>query len=160
MGLSQSEQLGCMVHARRQSYDYHHATQSTIPKTALDFFACLYKIEGLAKDANTTERTEIRHKYAVPVVVTMKKWLDEQTLVVKTAELLNAISYSLTRYAQDHCLAIDNNLVENNIKPIAIGKRIGCLGLPKSEPKYGSHLHFINDQLLIINWNTLNFFLQ
>lgn len=74
--------------------------------------------------------------HAVPVFETMKKWLDERALVVKSAKLLNAISYtlkrwaSLIRYAQDGSLPIDNNPVKNHIRPIAIGKKnwlfVGC----------------------------------
>lgn len=90
-------ELDCMVHARRQFFDFYHATESPIAKTALDFFACLYQIEGQAKEANLQEPIEIRQKHAVPVLETLKQWLDEQALVVKSAKLVNAISYTLKR---------------------------------------------------------------
>ena len=151
-------ELGCMVHARRKFFDFHHATQSPIAKTALDFFACLYQIEGQAKEASVQERTEIRQKHAVPVLEAMKKWLDEQALVVKSAKLLNAISYtlkrwaSLTRYAQDGSLPIDNNPVENHIRPIAIGKKnwlfVGC-------PKAGQSMAAIYSLLMTAKRNGL-----
>lgn len=151
-------ELGCMVHARRKFFDFHHATQSPIAKTALDFFACLYQIEGQAKEASVQERTEIRQKHSVPVLEAMKKWLDEQALVVKSAKLLNAISYtlkrwaSLTRYAQDGSLPIDNNPVENHIRPIAIGKKnwlfVGC-------PKAGQSMAAIYSLLMTAKRNGL-----
>ncbi len=114
-------ELGCIVHARRKLFDFHHSTESPIAKTALDFFACLYQIEGQAKEASVQERTEIRQKHAVPVLETMKKWLDEQY-------------GSLPILRKPHQTHSDRE------------KELAVCGLPKSGPKQGGHLQFIKDR--------------
>ena len=52
-----------MVLARRKFFDFHHATQSPIAKTALDFFVCLYYIEGQAKEAIVQDSGKLHQTY-------------------------------------------------------------------------------------------------
>jgi transposase len=151
-------ELGCMVHARRQFFEFYKSTQSPIAKTALDFFACLYHIESDAKDVSVQERTAIRKERCAPVLKLMKEWLDHQALIVKSAKLLNAIMYTLgrwealIRYAKDGSLPIDNNPVENHIRPIAIGKKnwlfVGC-------PRAGQSMAAIYSLLMTAKRNGL-----
>ena len=152
-------ELGCMVHARRKFFEFYKSTQSPIAKTALEFFLCLYNIESETKNVSVQERTKIRQERSAAVLKIMKKWLDKQVLVVKSAKLLNAIKYTLNRwealirYAQDGSLPIDNNPIENHIRPIAIGKKnwlfVGC-------PKAGQSMAAINSLLMTAKRNGLD----
>jgi len=64
----------------------------------------------------------------VPVLETFKTWLDKQSVPPKTL-LGKAINYTLSQwprlviYTQDGRLNIDNNAVENAIRPFAIGRK-------------------------------------
>ena len=51
------------MHARRQFFDFHYVTQSPITKTALDFFVCLYYIEGQAKEAIVQDSGKLHQTY-------------------------------------------------------------------------------------------------
>ncbi len=60
----------------------------------------------------------------------MGEWLSEnQSQVVPKSAIGNAINYSwslwkrLMRYTEDGRFEIDNNLVENSIRPVALGRK-------------------------------------
>ena len=80
---------------------------------------------------------------SLPVLNTLHEWLIQTR--IKTANgggSAKALDYtlkrwpSLIRYAETGHLPIDNNPVENTIRPIALGKRTGCSLVP-SEPVNG-----------------------
>lgn len=67
---------------------------------------------------------------SLPVLAEFKTWLETtQHLVLPKSPVGQAIGYvlprweGLTRYCQDGCLAIDNNLSERMIRPCAIGRK-------------------------------------
>jgi len=97
---------------------------------ALQRIAELYVIEAAMRDATVDARHEHRQREAVPRLQAMHEWLIVQRL--KTADgsgLARAIDYSLkrwqalVRYASSGHWPIDNNICENNIRPIAVGKK-------------------------------------
>ena len=66
----------------------------------------------------------------MPVLKSWHTWLLEQASVVLPKSLIGkAVTYSLRRiktlslYTTDGCLEIDNNLIENTIRPIALGRK-------------------------------------
>ena len=90
----------------------------------------LYEIERHAKSMTNTERLALRQSQALPVLASMREWLHEVRLkVLKSTHLAKAIDYVLNRwdafarYVEAGDYPIDNNPVENNIRPIAIGKK-------------------------------------
>jgi transposase len=123
--------LHCMAHARRMFYE---AQQNDLPRAshALGEFAKLYDIERKAKDTQLSSEKifELRQKEAIPVLEALGKWMKEQYMqVLPRSPIGKALGYSIERwneliiYAADGKLNIDNNPVENSIRPVAIGRK-------------------------------------
>ncbi len=92
----------------------------------------LYKLEQDMRDENLSwqQRTDRRQKEAVPVLDKIKEWMEGHVgKVLPKSPLGQAIAYTLPRwsglsaYGQHGQIEIDNNLVENAIRPLAIGKK-------------------------------------
>lgn len=121
----------CMAHARRKfvdalKYDQARATE------VLELIGQLYKLEQEMREEKITweQRTEKRQKQAVPVLNQIKTWMNEHIhAVLPKSPLGQAINYALPRwnglsaYAQHGQIEIDNNWVENAIRPLAIGRK-------------------------------------
>ena len=98
-------------------------------KQALKFFQALYDIERDVRDLLPDERRRIRQERSEDVAKAMLQWLQQQRqLVPEGSATAKAIDYSLkrwqalTRVIDDGHLPADNNWVENQIRPIAIGR--------------------------------------
>ena len=123
-------ELGCLAHARRKYFDLNAAQANPIAQEALRRIAALYAIEVQGKDMTVEERTQWRQAHAQPLLQSMHDWLlQTRVTVANGGGTAKAIDYSLkrwpalSRYATDGRLPIDNNPVENTIRPIAIGKK-------------------------------------
>jgi transposase len=123
--------LHCMAHARRK---YNEALQSdrTRAEYALTLFGKLYAIERkLKEEALTGEAVlQLRRLDAIPVLQTLQSWMrEEYPKVLPKSPIGKAIAYCLPRwekltiYTTDATLSIDNNQIENAIRPVAIGKK-------------------------------------
>lgn len=123
--------IHCMAHARRY---FEHSLDNDRKRAehALKEIQELYNIERFARENKFTqvERYEVRQKESILILNNMHRWLKENILQVTPKSAIGqAISYSLNRwdklmiYASDGRLEIDNNLVENSIRPIAIGRK-------------------------------------
>jgi transposase len=123
-------ELGCWAHARRKFYELYQAQGSPIAEEALRRIGELYAIEQAGRDLAVDARQRLRAEQARPKLVTLFDWLrNTRTTVANGSGTARAIDYSLkrkpalTRYAETGHLPIDNNPVENAIRPIAIGKK-------------------------------------
>jgi transposase len=123
-------ELGCMAHARRKFFDLAKANQSPIAARALRHIARLYRIEAKAAGWTVEARKALRAKHAKPRLRLYHAWLVETRAAVPDGTgTAKAIDYTLNRwpalirYADTGHLPIDNNPVENAIRPIAIGKK-------------------------------------
>lgn len=122
----------CWAHARRKFFDLDSATPKGHPVAAdiLARIGRLYEIETQAKGHTPEERKALREQEAIPELQQLHERL---TTIRQTAApgygLAKACDYllrrwpSFTRYAQTGDLPIDNNPVENAIRPIALGKK-------------------------------------
>ena len=126
MGVSEA---GCLAHARRKFHELWINHQSTIGEQALKFFMQLYEVEREVSQLDARERKRIRQERSRPVADALHLWLTQQRLKVpEGSATIRAIDYSLTRWAaltryiDDGNLPADNNWVENQIRPIAIGR--------------------------------------
>lgn len=122
-------ELGCMAHARRKFHELHVNHQSQIAAQALELFGALYGVEREVAELAAHERVGIRQARAKPMAETLHRWLVAQRLRVPDGSgTARAIDYSLkrwqalTRYLDDGDAPIDNNWVENQIRPWAIGR--------------------------------------
>ena len=122
-------EAGCLAHARRKFYDLWATNRSTIAEEALKFFGALYDIEREAQALDSDERRRLRQEKALPIANALKNWLEAQRARVPDGSAIaKAIDYSrgrwpaLTRYLDDGDIPCDNNWVENQIRPIALGR--------------------------------------
>lgn len=123
-------EIACMAHARRKFYELHVANQSEIAAQALASFKALYAIEAEAKDLTAKEKEQRRQEKARPILEKLHDWMQAQrTLVPDGSGTVKALNYSLkrwaalTRYLEDGCVPIDNNHIEQQIRPLALGRK-------------------------------------
>jgi transposase len=126
MGVTEA---GCLAHARRKFHELWVNHHSTIDERALKFFIQLYDIEREVRELDAAQRKRIRQDRSRPVADALHLWLTEQRKKVpEGSATAKAIDYSLgrwqalTRYIDDGELPADNNWVENQIRPIALGR--------------------------------------
>jgi transposase len=124
-------EVGCMAHARRKLHDLYANHRSEIAEEGLRYFAALYEIERDARELklNADDRHRLRQQRSKPVAEALRQWLTRQRgQVPDGSATAKAINYSLgrwaalTRYIDDGELPIDNNHVENKIRPVALGR--------------------------------------
>lgn len=121
--------LACWAHARR----YFVESQSTSPRAAgevLVLIAKLYGVESQSKHLSPEARLAVRWKESAPLLAKIKKKLEEHIPGhLPQSPMRKAINYTLglwtelNVYLQDGRLPIDNNLAENAIRPIALGRK-------------------------------------
>jgi transposase len=122
-------EVGCLAHARRKFFDLHAANQSQIAEFALQQFARVYDIEREVKELGTEQRQAVRQQQTRPILDALHEWMRLQRRQVPYGSATGkALDYSLrrwdalTRFADDGQLPIDSNGIENQIRPIAIGR--------------------------------------
>jgi transposase len=122
-------EVGCMAHSRRKFHELWADHGSQLGEQALKFFIQLYEIERELQDRNPEQRKATRQDRSRPIADALHQWLTQQRHKVPDGSATaKAIDYSLrrwtalTRFLDDGDLPIDNNWVENQIRPIAIGR--------------------------------------
>ena len=120
----------CVAHARRKFDELARAGTSPIGDEAIRRYALIYAVEAELKDMSDSERHAQRQRLAKPLWDRLGQWLElERRLVVDGGATALAIDYTLghwtalTRYLDDGAVAIDNNHLERQIKPWAMGRR-------------------------------------
>ena len=122
-------EAGCMAHARRKFHELWANHHSPLGEEALGFFRLLYDVEDFGRDLDAEQRRRLRQLQAKPIADTLREWLalQRQRATAGTA-IAKALDYSLgrwealTRYLADGNVPIDNNWIENRIRPIALGR--------------------------------------
>jgi transposase len=122
-------EAGCLAHARRKFHELWANHKSPVGEQALALFGRLYDVEREIADHDPEERWRVRQKKAKPIADALHTWLTGQRQKVPPGSATaKAIDYSLgrwtalVRYLDDARLPADNNWVENQIRPIAIGR--------------------------------------
>ncbi|MBC5784860.1 IS66 family transposase [Ramlibacter sp. USB13] len=122
-------EAGCLAHARRKFHELWANHKSTLAEQALALFARLYEVEREIADLPADERLRLRQLKARPAADALHAWLLAQRQKVPPGSATaKAMDYSiarwsaLVRYIDDGDLPADNNWVENQIRPIAIGR--------------------------------------
>lgn len=120
----------CFAHARRKFFELHAAGGHPVAAEALARIGRLYAIEAEAREYSVAERARLRAEKAQPELQSLHDWLLAlRPNVANGGGLGKAIDYTLRRwsafacYAQSGDLNLDNNPVENAIRPIAVGRR-------------------------------------
>lgn len=123
-------EAGCWAHARRKFFDLHVSSQSAVAAQALQYIGQLYEVEREAREVGLDERRTLRQTRSRPLLNAMHAWmvLMRQKVSDSTATA-RALDYSLkrwvalTRFVDEPQLPIDNNHIENQIRPVALGRR-------------------------------------
>jgi transposase len=123
-------EAGCMAHARRKFHELWANHSSQIAGEALKLFGVLYDVEREVQALDANQRRDIRQQQGRPAADVLHAWLlAQRERVPEGSATARAINYSLgrwgalTRYLDDGHLPIDNNWAENQIRPIAIGRK-------------------------------------
>ncbi len=124
----------CNAHARRKfeaALDNHerHA------KYVLETYMALYDIEDQAKDLNEADRLDLRRRRSKPIWDALGNYVDTQMTNVSVKEKIGeARSYlrnqwqGLVRYLDDGNVPIDNNLSEQLMRQVALGRKMDVRG--------------------------------
>ena len=122
-------ELACLAHIRRKFFDVHAAGGSPVAGEALRRIAELYAIEQQGAGLDPPGRLALRQQLAAPALAELHAWLlASQRTVAAGSGTAKAIDHALKRwpalqrYASSGSPPIDNNPIENAIRPIAIGK--------------------------------------
>lgn len=123
--------LGCWAHARRK-FEEALKEDKVRAEYALAQIGMLYDVERRADEEKLSfdERSDLRCRLSYPIMVAFEKWLvNEYPKVLPKGRMGKAIKYTyeiyhrLTRYHLDGRYRIDNNLAENSIRPLALGRK-------------------------------------
>lgn len=123
--------LGCWAHARRK-FEEALKEDKARAEYALAQIGMLYDVERRADEENLSfeGRSDLRCRLSYPIMVAFEKWLvNEYPKVLPRGRMGKAIKYTyeiyhrLTRYHLDGRYRIDNNLAENSIRPLALGRK-------------------------------------
>ena len=122
-------EVGCLAHARRKFFDLHVANKSQVAQSALHQINAVYEIERELKELTPDERQRVRQVRSKPLLDALHRWLLlTRQKITDGSATAKALDYSLkrwtalTRFAGDGRLPVDNNPIENQIRPIAIGR--------------------------------------
>lgn len=125
--------VGCHGHARRPFAELAKLSNTPgLARDALKFYGKLYAIEKEARENNFSpeQRYQVRHEKSVPILDAFKQWLDAHCMrTSEQGKIGKAIRYclshwiELTNYLKDGRIEIDNNLIENAIRPFALGRK-------------------------------------
>jgi len=126
--------LGCLAHVRRKFEEAQDNDRSRAGYV-LSEIQKLYAIERKAREQlNYDERKALRENESKPILQNLKAWLlenapESNSKVLPKSKTGKAISYALgmwhriERYLEDGSYEIDNNWVENSIRPVALGRK-------------------------------------
>lgn len=145
---------GCLAHARRKFFEAIKALPKNEQKTvtaaheAVRRIDELYKIEREASTLSDAEREVARQEKAIPLLESLHAWaMDLEGHTLPSGKLGEALAYllkqwpKLVRYAEDGRVAIDTNLVENAIRPFALGRRNWLFSDTVSGARASAHLY-------------------
>ena len=123
--------VNCMVHIRRH-FEQALGENKNPSEHALAEIQHLYRVERICDEAGLSpdERKAKRNELARPIMEAMKVWMETEGTKYSESSLIGkAITYAYTRwdnmmhYLDDGRLLLDNNLAENEIRPITLGRK-------------------------------------
>ena len=123
--------VNCMVHIRRH-FEQALDENRQVAEHALAEIQHLYRVEHMCDEAGMSfdERKAKRQELSKPVMEAMKLWMETEGVKYSgSSQIGKAITYAYTRwdnmmrYIGDGRLLLDNNLAENEIRPITLGRK-------------------------------------
>lgn len=123
--------LGCWAHARRKFIEALKEDKAGA-QYALEQIGLIYAVESMADDQELDyqKRAELRARLAYPILFGFERWIvSYMPKALPKGRMSQALTYTyslfhrLSRYHLDGRYQIDNNLVENTIRPLALGRK-------------------------------------
>lgn len=133
-----------MAHARCK-LEHAKDNDPALATEALVLFQQLYEIERDVREQGLThdEIKLLRQEKSAPILLEMETWLnDKLNKVLPKSAIGQAIAYTLTlwprliRYIDEGRFIIDNNLIENSIRPVAPGRKNYMFAGSHSLPRF------------------------
>ena len=131
LGLEGIDGVGCWAHARRYFVKALESDQEA-SEWMLNRIGQLYGIERevRSKGLDAVARQQLRQQRAGPILEEIRAWLDRpppealpRSALGKAVGYMNSQWKRLVKYVQDGRLEIDNNFVENAVRPVALGRK-------------------------------------
>jgi transposase len=123
-------EAACMAHARRKISELHQHRATATTTEALRRIGELYAIEAEIRGKLPAERRRVRQERARPLLDSFEIWLRERLLTLSSqSDTTKAINYFLNQwqaliyYCDDGVAEIDNNLVENALRVVSLGRK-------------------------------------
>ena len=122
---------GCLAHMRRRFFKAMEAGDA-LAVFPMKLIGQLYDIERAASQRalDAAERQKLREQKSAPLMNALREHIEQLSYRAIPKSLLGkAVSYALhqweplTVFLSDGALAIDNNLTEQRIRPVAMGRR-------------------------------------
>lgn len=123
--------VGCLVHARRKFVDSQDSDPIRAEK-ALEWFRQIYILERDIKQQTQdfALRKQLRNEQIRPLLEQIHNWINEESIqVLPKSSIGKAMTYYLRQYPKlinilsDGRIELDNNLIENTIRPMAVGRK-------------------------------------
>ncbi len=119
---------GCLAHVRRKYFEAKD-NHPKLAMIALDIFSEIYRQEKIAK-LETTNRLDYRKKHVLPLMFKLREWIEEEAIkVLPKSAIGKAMNYTIKQWNKlmnifkFEYVELDNNLIENKIRPLALGRK-------------------------------------
>jgi transposase len=123
-------EAGCLAHARRKFDELAKANASPVATQAIVRIARIYQVEGQARAMTPEARLAHRQQFAQPLWDELHAWMKlERARVPDGGGIAAALDYSLKRWKAlgrflgDGSVSVDNNHIENLMRPWALGRK-------------------------------------
>ncbi|HDX6611286.1 TPA: IS66 family transposase, partial [Escherichia coli] len=123
-------EAACMAHARRKIHDVHARAPTDITTEALQRIGELYAIEAEVRGCSAEQRLAARKARAAPLMQSLYDWIQQQMKTLsRHSDTAKAFAYllkqwdSLNVYCSNGWVEIDNNIAENALRGVAVGRK-------------------------------------
>ncbi len=159
--------MACMAHIRRKFIDAIPNDKKRAEPIVL-LIQQLYEIEAYAREKKYSpdQRLELRKEQALPIMNTLKEKLDQlhnDPKVLPSSAIGKAVEHALRRwkyqkrYLEDGTIEIDNNLVENAIRPLALGRKNWLFAGSENGARWGAMIYTLVGSALRQGHNPLTY---
>ncbi|MDR3000820.1 MAG: IS66 family transposase [Fibromonadaceae bacterium] len=129
-GVKNAVHSGCLAHARRKFEEAmpKKAPRDNCARIGFEYCQKLFALERKFKDLSPEKRCAERNEHSKPILEEFFKWV-ETVNPLSGSKLAKAITYAinqkkpLSAFLLDGRIDISTNLVENKIRPFAVGRR-------------------------------------
>ncbi|EDT6893046.1 TPA: IS66 family transposase [Salmonella enterica] len=129
-GSGRITEAACMAHARRKIHDVHARAPTDITTEALQRIGELYVIEAEVRGCSAEQRLAARKARAAPLMQSLYDWIQQQMKTLsRHSDTAKAFAYLLKQwdalnvYCSNGWVEIDNNIAENALRGVAVGRK-------------------------------------